>query len=234
VEQDVTTSDRLHAIQAQRAVAVPTPAPGTADAQAFAARIERESWAVPPTTTELDALRAELLSTKPRMAAFVLTWHDTTATSYSDWDPGLFEPVDRERRDLERARDAGVLSTAEFAELSALLDDQARRHVVRHEWEFGDQRTIVEGTRNYFLGSGTEPRTAETRDDYANRWVRNVVRQARPPWRDIQPSWFELPWWGRGSPDIWLDPKRAATAPATPAPAVTPAPATPPRVTPPR
>ena len=59
----------------------------------------------------------------------------TTPEGYGVLNPGLLNPVDRERADLRRARDAGVLGAEECAQLEAALDVQARRSPVRRASE---------------------------------------------------------------------------------------------------
>ena len=59
----------------------------------------------------------------------------TTPEGYGVFNPGLFNPVDRELADLVRARDAGALAAAECAELEQVLRSQARRPLVRRESE---------------------------------------------------------------------------------------------------
>ena len=209
IEQDITTGDRLHAIEAARIekptalTKRPPPVPG-----------QPADWRDPPRTpcvyAELDAVRAQLLATPPSMGARIETWHDAPASDYSGWDPGLFEPVDRERRDLERARDAGILTSAEFAELSALLDDQARRQIVRHGWELTSERATWNSTFSHFFGSSFQARTPEARQERARGWVVMNVERLRKAGDGYWPSDSVDPSsWLRGG-DIWLVPSLLA------------------------
>lgn len=225
VEQDITTGDRLRAIETARqtkAVAytkvppAPPPAPG-----------KPVEWHEPPKTpctdAELDAIRTELLSVPPSMGARIALWRDAPASDYSGWDPGLLEPVDRERRDLERARDAGILTSAQFAELSALLDDQARRQIVRHGWELGGDRAIWRSSFSHILGSTCEPLTPAARQHEADEWVIVNVERIRGARFSFRPIFMIDPgaWLREG--DIWIDPRPSPRAAApSPTPAATP------------
>lgn len=170
-------------------------------------------------------LRARLLGNPPSMYAEL--WeglvHDerpTTIQQYAGRGPGLYPPVDRERADLRRAHEAGLLSDAELAELESLLAEQAKRPGFRLRSEsrevfvedgitfggFGDDSGIV---------STPDSRRAQANCLWLRLWVfdyANVERVAGAelPSADPNPP-REKPTRPWRNPSFWVDPK--ATAP---------------------
>jgi hypothetical protein len=67
----------------------------------------------------------------PALVARAYGDESTTSTSWSFFNPGLYNPVDRERTDLRRARDAGLITAAECEELEGMLDRQAGKPLLR-------------------------------------------------------------------------------------------------------
>lgn len=139
VQQDLTTGEKLRSIDAisrapaafvehERPVRVADTGRELADEAARSARIAQvAAWCA--------ATRARLVAGPVAFEATVHAPEETTPDGYGVFDPGLFNPVDREIADLHRARDAGVLAAAECVELEAILRSQARRPIVRRESE---------------------------------------------------------------------------------------------------
>ncbi|MBU3684151.1 MAG: hypothetical protein FGM39_09120 [Phycisphaerales bacterium] len=143
VLQDVTTGEKLRSIHSVK---------HEWDSRPGALRPE----VLAHTAARCDEFRALLLSRPPVMEATVHAPESTTPEGYGIFNPGMFNPVDRERTDLRRARDAGLLTAAECTELEATLDAQARRSLVRRAFETAD--VGVAGSMYFsLLGSGYEP-----------------------------------------------------------------------------
>ena len=142
VLQDVTTGEKLRSIHSVK---------HEWDSRPGAVRPE----VLAHTAARCDEFRALLLSRPPVMEATVHAPASTTPEGYGIFNPGMFNPVDRERADLRRARDAGLLTAAECAELEGTLDAQARRSPVRRAFETAD--VGIAGSMFFYLfGSGYE------------------------------------------------------------------------------
>jgi hypothetical protein len=98
------------------------------------------------------------------MFAYVYADSGTTQENYSGFNPGMYEPEDRERIALKRALDIGVVTQAEFDELTLEAGIQARRYLVRHGFETAIVALCVrtEYHSRMFVGNDVGDR---------NRWV---------------------------------------------------------------
>ena len=98
------------------------------------------------------------------MFACVYAESGTTQENYSGFNPGMYEPEDRERIALKRALDLGVVTQAEFDELTLEAGIQARRYLVRHGFETAIVALYVrtEFNSRMFVGNDVGDR---------NRWV---------------------------------------------------------------
>ena len=172
VEQDVTTGEKLRAIaRGERGEAVgELPAVlGSDDIDVRARSIAASK-----------ELRAQLLASPPDMRAWVSTWDPCTSEEYSIFNPGLYAPQDRERMDLHRALEAGVLSRAEYDELWAIVGQQERRSVVRHGFELPPVAMVGSVTSPaLFVGGQYKERTEAARKQWVDsNWiVRQITRQ---------------------------------------------------------
>jgi hypothetical protein len=114
------------------------------------------------------------------MRAWVSTWDPCTSEQYSIFNPGLYAPQDRERMDLHRALEAGVLSRAEYDELWAIVGQQERRSVVRHGFELPPVAMVGSVTSPaLFVGGQYKERTEAARKQWVDsNWiVRQITRQ---------------------------------------------------------
>jgi hypothetical protein len=172
VEQDVTTGEKLRAIaRGERGEAV-----GELPAVLASDDIDVRSRSIAASKE----LRAQLLASPPDMRAWVSTWDPCTSEQYSIFNPGLYAPQDRERMDLHRALEAGVLSRAEYDELWAIVGQQERRSVVRHGFELPPVAMVGSVTSPaLFVGGQYEERTEAARKQWVDSsWVvRQINRQ---------------------------------------------------------
>jgi len=172
VEQDVTTGEKLRAIaRGERGEAV-----GELPAVLASDDIDVRSRSIAASKE----LRAQLLASPPDMRAWVSTWDPCTSEEYSIFNPGLYAPQDRERMDLHRALEAGVLSRAEYDELWAIVGQQERRSVVRHGFELPPVAMVGSVTSPaLFVGGQYEERTEAARKQWVDsNWiVRQITRQ---------------------------------------------------------
>lgn len=139
VQQDLTTGEKLRSIDAiardpsafveyERATRVADTGRELADDSARSARVAQlTEWCA--------ATRERLVAGPVVLEATVHAPAGTTPEGYGVFNPALFNPVDRELADLSRARDAGVLTAAECAELEDALRSQALRSLARRESE---------------------------------------------------------------------------------------------------
>lgn len=139
VQQDLTTGEKLRSIEAvtrDPAAFVDHEAPTrTADTgKALAGAAEREAR-IAQVVAWCIASRERLVDGPVALEATVHAPAGTTPAGYGVFNPGLFNPSDRELADLRRARDAGVVTAVECAELEADLAAQARRSPVRRASE---------------------------------------------------------------------------------------------------
>ncbi len=139
VQQDLTTGEKLRSIEAvtrDPAAFVDHEAPTrTADTgKALAGAAEREAR-IAQVVAWCRASRERLVDGPVALEATAYAPAGTTPTGYGVFNPGLFNPSDRELADLRRARDAGVVTAVECAELEADLAAQARRSPVRRASE---------------------------------------------------------------------------------------------------
>ena len=172
VEQDVTTGEKLRAIaRGERGEAVgELPAVMASDDIDVRARSIAAS----------KELRTQLLASPPDMRAWVSTWDPCTSEQYSIFNPGLYAPQDRERMDLHRALEAGVLSRAEYDELWAIVGQQERRSVVRHGFELPPVAMVGSVTSPaLFVGGQYKERTEAARKQWVDsNWIaRQITRQ---------------------------------------------------------
>lgn len=172
VEQDVTTGEKLRAIaRGERGEAV-----GELPAVLASDDIDVRSRSIAASKE----LRAQLLASPPDMRAWVSTWDPCTSEQYSIFNPGLYAPQDRERMDLHRALEAGVLSRAEYDELWDIVGQQERRSVVRHGFELPPVAMVGSITSPaLFVGGQYKERTEAARKQWVDsNWiVRQITRQ---------------------------------------------------------
>ena len=139
VQQDLTTGEKLRSIDAiardpsafvayERATRVADTGRELADDSARSARVAQ-------LTEWCSVTRERLVAGPVVLEATVHAPEGTTPEGYGVFNPALFNPVDRELADLSRARDAGVLTAAECAELEDALRSQALRSLARRESE---------------------------------------------------------------------------------------------------
>ena len=172
VEQDVTTGEKLRAIaRGERGEVVgelpPVLASDKFDVRARSVKASKE-------------LRAQLLASPPDMRAWVSTEKPCASDEYSIFNPGLYAPQDRERMDLHRALEAGVLSRAEYDELWTIVGQQERRSVVRHGFELPPVAMVGSVTSPaLFVGGQYEERTEAARKQWVDsNWIaRQITRQ---------------------------------------------------------
>jgi hypothetical protein len=139
VQQDLTTGEKLRSIEAvtrDPAAFVDREAPTrTADTKkALAGAAEREAR-IAQVVAWCMASRERLVDGPVALEATVYAPAGTTPAGYGVFNPGLFNPSDRELAELRRARDAGVVTAVECAELETNLAAQARRSPVRRSSE---------------------------------------------------------------------------------------------------
>jgi hypothetical protein len=139
VQQDLTTGEKLRSIEAvtrDPAAFVDREAPTrTADTgKALAGAAERKAR-IAQVVAWCRASRERLVDGPVALEATAYAPAGTTPAGYGVFNPGLFNPSDRELADLRRARDAGVVTAGECAELEADLAAQARRSPVRRASE---------------------------------------------------------------------------------------------------
>ncbi len=184
VEQDITTGDKLFALEHAK----------DRDDQAG-----DHPSSKPPPRYSIDALRAELLAAPPDMRASInlRDYRDALKTadvqSYSILNPGFYAPVSTERADLARAHAAGLLSDAEFAELNAELDRQAQRSVVRRWFELN--KVAVNGSfhQGYFGGDSATTRTPDSMRRWAlGSWLHSVLESGSPQFHDDHISFLRV------------------------------------------
>ena len=119
VVQDITTGEKLSGIEMSRK------------------SLERGENSIEH-AARCDEVRALLLASPPRMTALAYAPPNTTPDGWCVFNPGLYSPVDRERSDLERAHDAGLINDAECAELNRVLEIQASKRLFRRGFETAD------------------------------------------------------------------------------------------------
>jgi len=139
VQRDLTTGEKLRSIEAvtrDPAAFVDREAPTrTADTgKPLAGAAEREAR-IAQVVAWCMASRERLVDGPVALEATAYAPAGTTPAGYGVFNPGLFNPSDRELADLRRARDAGVVTAVECAELEADLAAQARRSSVRRASE---------------------------------------------------------------------------------------------------
>lgn len=102
----------------------------------------------------LEALRAILVGTPPVYASVIDSnqIEGTTVEGYGVFNPGLYAPLDRERKDLESAHAHGLLTDAELVELLGMLEQQAERSIVRRWFETCPEAADERAT--YYFGFG--------------------------------------------------------------------------------
>ena len=161
VVQDITTGEKLSGIEMSRK------------------SLERGENSIDH-AARCDEVRALLLASPPRMTALAYAPPNTTPDGWCVFNPGLYSPVDRERSDLERAHDAGLINDAECAELNRVLEIQASKRLFRRGFETAD--VGIEGTFSISI-FGSESFSAWSDRDrrvvaegWGNRWVR-LLRQ---------------------------------------------------------
>ncbi len=115
-----------------------------------------------------DPLRAKVLATPPDLSAAIdLCRYDDRKAVIEDYPaltPGLYASVRRERDDLERAHQAGILTDAQLHELSNEVDRQAQRSMVRRRYE--STPVVIAGSISVrYLGS-----------QYATEWTPQAAR----------------------------------------------------------
>lgn len=227
VEQEITTGDRLRAIEVRRNAVTQAGPPRPSDARA-------------PSAAELAFLRECLLLEPPSFRAEIARrGGDQPIASYSEWSPSLYQSVDLEVRDLARARDAGVISVQEFEDFSTLARDQARRTIVRHRTggTWSDDRFLADSIHtSIFGGSYGTQWSVEACERRARQWVDSSINRLRGQWthrgetvETAKPGAVPSASGPRSWADYWIDPMLPTPAPTTSpaAPSPPPAPAAP-------
>jgi hypothetical protein len=164
VLQDITTGEKLRSIDWTKREWGPRPGAVAPEASVR-------------TAARCDELRARLMSRPPVMEATVHAPERTTPEGYGVLNPGMFNPVDRERADLRRARDAGLLTAKECAELEELLEAQADRSPVRRAFETAEVG-VAGSMRFWILGSGYSPWSKRNPMATFDEWTRGQFAQA--------------------------------------------------------
>lgn len=176
----------------------------------------------------LDALRTRILRDQPSYVAIIDTYSETKSPvpDYGILNPGLYMPLDRERLDLKRAHQAGLLADDELAELQAALDEQARRSLVRRWFETCPYAAYGSVHRAYLGGDHYEAYDPHQADSLAR------MRGARD-WNaaydaDRLPTLVGRTWAFRSTnmSRIVMTPTPTPTPEPTPDPTSAPAPAT--------
>lgn len=213
VQQDITTGEKLRAIDFELKRAT---LPNSSGAYMAA---EYQSLSA----DQCKELRRRLLAGPPSMFAYVYAESGTTPENYSGFNPGMYEPEDRERIALKRALDLGVVTQAEFDELTLEAGIQARRYLVRHGFETAIVALYVD-TRHHsriFVGSDVGDR---------NRWVEYQWIRTTQSERSGWPGHFGDPnmtssnpfvrnyreWWGGTA--FYMEPRAPAPPPAPASP----------------
>jgi hypothetical protein len=167
VVQDITTGEKLRGLQEERTRPQDDRLIGPLDATV-----------PPPGPAErgaaCDAVRAQLLAKPPALVARAYGDESTTSTSWSFFNPGLYNPVDRERTDLRRARDAGLITAAECEELEGMLDRQAEKPLLRRSFETTGV-AVEDGLHWYYLGSSYDEWDEANRAAHRKYWARELV-----------------------------------------------------------
>lgn len=191
VQQDITTGDKLLALK-------------------------MAETSKPP--EELAALRADLLAHPPDMRAaiddgYMPAQKAVRISSYSALNPGFYASLATERADLKRARDAGLLSDAEFAELDADLGRQAERSFVRRWFETASVAISGSIRQGYFASDDCIERTpANVRAWASQSWLDRALESGDAHSNPAQEIWMGY----RRHPigiDYLMDPSRAKPAP---------------------
>jgi len=163
VVQDITTGEKLCGLQEERTRPQDDRRIGPLDATV-----------PPPGPAErciaCDAVRAQLLAKPPALVARAYGDESTTSTSWSFFNPGLYNPVDRERTDLRRARDAGLITAAECEE----LERQAGKPLLRRSFETTGV-AVEAGPDWYYLGSSYDEWDDANRAAHRKYWARALV-----------------------------------------------------------
>ena len=154
VQQDITTGEKLRAIDFELKRATLPDSSGAYTEAKFQSL----------SADQCKELRRRLIEGSPSMLACVYAESGTTQENYSGFNPGMYEPEDRERIALKRALDLGVVTQAEFDELTLEAGIQARRYLVRHGFETAIVALYVrtEFNSRMFVGNDVGDR---------NRWV---------------------------------------------------------------
>ena len=154
VQQDITTGEKLRAIDFELKRATLPDSSGAYTEAKFQSL----------SADQCKELRRRLIEGSPSMLACVYAESGTTQENYSGFNPGMYEPEDRERIALKRALDLGVVTQAEFDELTLEAGIQARRYLVRHGFETAIVALYVRTKFNsrMFVGNDVGDR---------NRWV---------------------------------------------------------------
>ena len=132
-----------------------------------------------------------LLRNPPPLIARAFAERGTTVDGWSLFNPGLYNPVDHEREDLRRARDAGVITAAECQDLERVLEEQAMKPVLRRSFETASVGVLGDIFHGY--GYSWIPEwNAENRAAYQRRWpewwVNTRCALGPPPGSSADPS----------------------------------------------
>jgi hypothetical protein len=119
IDQDITTGEKLHAIERARSGNITlTSIKPTAES---AAKIQ--GWAA--------QVRSLLLNNPPCLWATVRDLPNTTPEGYSPFNPGLYAPVNTELADLTRALEAKAITHIEFVQFQTSLTEQSEHPPLR-------------------------------------------------------------------------------------------------------
>jgi len=183
----------------------------------------------------LGALRVRLLREPPSYVAIIETYSDSEypVLNYSLFNPGLYMPLDRERSDLKRAHQAGLLTDDELADLLAALDQQARRSLVRRWFEtcpyaaFGSVH-IVYFQGHYFEAWTEHHPDSLARMNAAREWNADSLAGKTPAvvgdrWNFPSTSYSRIVMTPTPTPTPEPTPEPTPDPTSVPAPATTPA-----------
>lgn len=213
VQQDITTGEKLRAINFElKRATLPDSSGAFTDAKYQSLSAD-----------QCKELRRRLLAGPPSMFAYVYAESGTTQENYSCFNPGMYEPEDRERIALKRALDLGVVSQAEFDELTLEAGIQARRYLVRHGFETAIVALYVHTGYHSRMFVGTD--VGDRNRWVAYGWIRTTQTEhygwgghfGDPNMTSSNPSVRNYrDWWG--GPAFYMEPHIAVPPPAPASP----------------
>jgi hypothetical protein len=213
VQQDITTGEKLRAIDLElKRATIPNSSGAYTEAKYQTLSAD-----------QCKELRRRLIAGPPSMFAYVYADSGTTQENYSGFNPGMYEPEDRERIALKRALDIGVVTQAEFDELTLEAGIQAQRYLVRHGFETAIVALYVrtEYHSRMFVGNDVGDRNRWV----AYQWIRTTQSErygwgghfGDPNMTSSNPSARNYrEWWGGTA--FYMEPHAAVPPPAPTSP----------------